>query len=79
MCGKDGSGNLSTQLGTENYKAPEIVAGASYNGAAADLFAGAVLLFILVLGSPPFRRAEKQDQHYRFLLFNRSEIFWKIW
>lgn len=78
LCGKDGSGQLYTVLGTESYMAPEIHMRQSYSGPAVDLFACAVILFIIVSGSPPFIKADPQsDAHYKLLCINRSDAFWE--
>ena len=54
LSGKDGSGKLRTILGTECYMAPEIHLNLPYSGEAVDLFASAIILFILYSGIPPF-------------------------
>lgn len=41
-------------LGTPGYMAPEINAKVAYDGEKTDLFAAAVILFIMFAGSPPF-------------------------
>ena len=52
--GKDGSGFLTTKLGTRDYKAPEIHEGRPYKGSQVDVFALGVIMFILVQGRAPF-------------------------
>lgn len=56
--GKDGTGLLKTCLGTESYMAPEIHAKAPYIGSSVDLFASAIILFIMLSGTPPFSKAD---------------------
>lgn len=46
--GKLGDGFLETIKGTENYMAPEILAGERYRGWETDLFSAAVILFIMI-------------------------------
>ena len=75
--GKDGSGLLKTQLGTQSYMAPEIHLGKSYSGASVDLFAAAIILFIMVTKRPPFYSANPQDAHYKLLCSGRTDLFWK--
>jgi len=41
---------LHTNLGTEGYKSPEIINDMPYSGKDADLFASAVVLFLMVMG-----------------------------
>lgn len=75
--GRDGSGMLETQLGTASYMAPEIHLGKSYSGPGVDLFASAIILFVILTQRPPFSSANPQDPHYRLLAANRAEIFWQ--
>jgi len=46
--GRDGSGKLTTKLGTLNYMAPEIHMRTPYEGKHVDIFAAAIILFIMV-------------------------------
>jgi serine/threonine protein kinase len=39
---------LQTQLGTQSYMAPEIQLGRPYEGARVDLFASAIILFVII-------------------------------
>lgn len=55
--GRDGGGTLSTNLGTSNYMAPEIHLGQEYDGKSIDIFASAIILFIMVAEHPPFTAA----------------------
>ena len=75
--GRDGSGYLRTKLGTESYMAPEIHMKKPYVGTSVDLFASAIILFIMVTQHPPFTRAEPSDPFYRLLRANRADLFWK--
>eukprot|EP00829_Urostomides_striatus_P008931 TRINITY_DN1982_c0_g1_i1.p1 TRINITY_DN1982_c0_g1~~TRINITY_DN1982_c0_g1_i1.p1 ORF type:complete len:251 (-),score=74.74 TRINITY_DN1982_c0_g1_i1:12-764(-) len=65
-----------TPLGTEGYMAPEINKHLPYNPEKADIFAVGVLLFIMVTGLPPFRRAAENSQLYQ-MLCNKNAEFWK--
>jgi len=77
LSGKDGSGQLYTVLGTESYMAPEIHLRQPYSGPSVDLFACAVILFIMVSGNPPFIKADpKSDAHYKLFCINMPETFW---
>jgi len=78
LAGKDGTGQLHTILGTESYMAPEIHLRQPYSGPAVDLFASAIILFIMFSGNPPFAKADpRNDPHYKLLCINRHETFWK--
>jgi len=75
--GKDGTGYLRTKLGTESYMAPEIHMKKPYIGASVDLFASAIVLFIMVTQHPPFTKAEPSDPFYRLIAAGRADLFWK--
>lgn len=77
ISGRDGTGFCRTKLGTESYMAPEIHARRPYIGTSVDLFACAIILFIMVTQHPPFTRAEPNDPFYRLLCANRADLFWK--
>jgi serine/threonine protein kinase len=84
MDGRDGSYLQRTILGTFGYMAPEIFLQrhahyGKYNGAQVDLFASAIILFIMVAGHPPFSRADpNSDKFYHKIFVNRPEIFWDL-
>lgn len=67
-----------TKRGTDGYMAPEIYKGVEYSGQSVDLFACAIILFIMVAQHPPFNAASARDPHYKLLSTNRHEIFWKV-
>ena len=69
-------GKLKTQLGTSGYQSPELLEGQLYDGAANDIFALGVILFILTKAYPPFREARKTDSWYRHIYFEKFENFW---
>ena len=77
VAGRDGSGYLRTKLGTESYMSPEIHARRPYIGASVDLFAAAIILFIMYTQHPPFTRAEPSDPFYKLICANRADLFWK--
>lgn len=54
VTGRDGSGFLHTQLGTQSYMAPEIHLAKPYTGPGVDLFASAIILFVMLSQRPPF-------------------------
>jgi len=55
-------------LGTLGYIAPEVRKSELYNVKKADLFSLAVILFIMVYGSPPFSNADtREDNHYNLM------------
>jgi serine/threonine protein kinase len=75
--GKNNGSLLKTRLGTEAYMAPEIFIGKPYSGAAIDLFSCGIILFIMVVQTPPFLKAVASDPLYRMLIENKEESFWR--
>ena len=49
----------AAQVGAGKYMAPEVSSGLPYDGAAADVWSCAVILYTLLTGSLPFENAEK--------------------
>lgn len=77
VSGRNGAGYNKTVLGTESYMAPEIHDRKPYLGTSVDLFASAIILFIMVTQHPPFGRASVQDPFYKLIAGNRDDLFWK--
>ena len=78
ISGRDGKGYLKTICGTKPYMAPELLAGKAYQGSQVDVFAGAIVLFILAAGTPPFMQGSAEDQYYRLIIGGRWDMFWKL-
>jgi len=58
--------------------APEIIFGRKYEGAKVDIFASAVILFIMLLQRPPYECAHpQQNPHYEMLAAGRADLFWQ--
>lgn len=57
--------------------APEIHLGKTYEGSRVDLFASAIILFVILTQRPPFTSANPQDPHYRLIAAGRAELFWQ--
>lgn len=68
-------GVLKTKLGTEGYMAPEIRA-KNYDGKQVDLFAAAIILFVMFAGGPPFEKAVPNDPYYKVLANKQHGVFW---
>lgn len=64
-----------TCMSVNNYHAPEINAKTPYSGIKADIFSLGVLLFIMVVGHPPFTRAVPQDK-WCHMLYTCNNKFW---
>lgn len=67
ILGRNGKGHLFTKLGTRPYMAPEIHLDQPYTGEQVDLFASAIVLFILISGTPPFSAAVPKDAYFKTL------------
>jgi len=74
--GRDGSGLLKTTLGTFGYMAPEQHLGREYQGEKVDIFALAVILFVMISKHAPFNAAIPKDQLYVSLASKNYEHFW---
>lgn len=77
LAGENGSGFLHSYIGTKPYMAPEIHERKHYKGAEVDLFAAAIVLFIMVSGNLPFQHAKPDDHYYKLIVHNKWEIFWR--
>ena len=66
-----------TQVGTEDYMAPEILLGKKYSGQVADIFGAGLILFMMVAQSKAFMKAAASDNYYKNLYGNRPDKFWK--
>jgi len=74
------NGITKTRLGTESYMAPEILFGKPYMPTSCDLFASAVILFILLAGHPPFAQANyKRDHWYNLIAQEKYDQFWALY
>ena len=75
---ENGNAKMSSLQGTAGYMAPEIIGGKLYTGKNADLFALAVVLFIMVTGFQPFDNAKTNDTYYKFIAGNKPSLYWNI-
>ena len=66
-----------TLKGTPQYAAPEIYLDKDYTGAAVDIFASSIILFVMVSLHFPFKTAYPTDQHFKTISSNRIDLFWK--
>lgn len=76
--GKNKGGYLSTGLASPSYMAPEIHAQEPYQSRPVDMFAAAVILFIMVAQHPPFTTAEQKDHFYKLIAQNKADSFWRV-
>ena len=78
LIGKKGNSRLNSFKGTLGYMPPEQHARKSYNGKSADLFALAVVLFMMLTQCQPFDQAKVTDKYYRLIAGNKPSFFFKI-
>ncbi len=60
-----------------SYQAPEMAAGKGYDLPPVDIFACGIILFMMIAGHPPFRKAESSDSWYKFIAGKKSDMFWQ--
>lgn len=68
---------LPSVAGTSKYFPPELHSEKAYDAAGADIFASGVVLFCLMCGTMPFKKAEERDYLYNLLMQGKTELFWK--
>lgn len=57
---------------------PEILKKRKYDGKKADIFAAAVILFIMIYQHQPFRKASPNDRYYKKVVSGKHEEFWSL-
>jgi len=67
---------LRSACGTRRYQAPEVLAQHVYEGGKVDAWSAGVVLFIMLLGNPPFEIAAGQDWWFNEVQFGRYNRFW---
>jgi len=78
LVGANGTGKLTSYKGTLGYMPPEQHAKKAYSGKAADMFAIAVVLFMMITQCQPFDEAKVTDKYYRLIAGNKPSYYWKI-
>lgn len=69
--------NLRSYRGTKTYMAPEIIEGKLYDGRKSDVFSIGVIMFMLVVGSFPFKTATNEDFLYNLIIEDNESLFWE--
>jgi len=75
--GNQGDFKLTSRVGTEGYKPPEMEAG-NYTGLQADIFGAGVVLFIMYNGTPPFLSTKPHDRIYKLIKEKNFQKFWAL-
>jgi serine/threonine protein kinase len=78
LVGPQGNSKLTSYKGTLGYMPPEQHARKAYSGKAADMFAVAVVLFMMITQCQPFDQAKVTDKYYRLIAGNKPSLYWKI-
>jgi BR serine/threonine kinase len=78
LLGPQGNGKLTSYKGTLGYMPPEQHAKKAYSGKSADMFAIAVVLFMMLTQCQPFEEAKVTDKYYRLIAGNKPSLYWKI-
>jgi len=65
-------------VGTPGYMAPEIHLKVPFQGQVVDLFAMAVIIFIMVAGTFPFKEATQTDKYYKLICKRDYAAFWSL-
>lgn len=76
---KYGTQFLATYCGTPSYMAPELLLQNQYKGEIVDIFACGVILFIMVVGRPPFESASPDDNFYKCIASKNQSWHRKFW
>jgi len=67
---------LHTHCGTASYQAPEILAQRPYHGEKFDVWSCGVVLFIMLMGNPPFQIATNRDWWFARVASGSYDRFW---
>jgi len=67
---------LHTHCGTSSYQAPEILAQRPYQGEKFDVWSCGVVLFIMLMGNPPFQIATNRDWWFARVASGSYDRFW---
>lgn len=78
LVGAQGNSKLTSYKGTLGYMPPEQHAKKAYSGKAADMFAIAVVVFMMITQCQPFDQARVTDKYYRLIAGNKPSMYWKI-
>ena len=72
-------GDESTRPGKTAYMAPEVYGGKEFDGEACDVWSMGVVLFIMLLGCPPFRVPSRRDQRFTLIYSGQLQRLLQAW
>ena len=64
--------------GTSEYNPPEVCLGSPYMGQAVEVFMVGVVLFNMLFGVKPFKRASRSDPYFELIANKTPDAFWKL-
>jgi len=67
-----------TIVGTRGFMAPELINEQPYNGEVVDLFASAVILFMMKNALPPFMEADRRQDPYYKKFCKKPKKWWQF-
>ena len=67
---------LKGNIGTRQYKAPEVIANKEYDGFKVDIFSLGVTLFVLTFYVNGFTEARKEDTLYQKIMVEKPDWYW---
>lgn len=77
-------GRVFERRGTVNYMAPEVLNDHAcnqngYDPELADVFSLGVIMFVILVGRPPFQLADREKDEFYKLFAEETSEFWTIW
>ena len=69
-------GYLNTKIGESLFLTPEMHMNKEYEGKYTDLFACAIVIFILVTRQAPFQLARSNDSMFKLLIDKKFDEYW---
>lgn len=76
-CGPDTI--VSDKIGKLQYWAPEIFAGKPTKAFAADVWSLGVMLFLILVGAPPYKLPSISDKRYEYIISGRLDQLLRVW
>ena len=73
------AGSVSERPGKVAYMAPEVYAGESFDGFAADVWSMGICLFIMLFHVPPYRLPQKSDPRFALIYAGQVERLLQAW
>ena len=67
---------LNTKIGESLFLTPEMHMNKEYEGKYTDLFACAIVIFILVTRQAPFQLARSNDSMFKLLIDKKFDEYW---